>query len=1219
MNINSLLSWMKKSKDSIGSYLDRDKTRPGFQFVPQQIADWQQANRKSYSNYATKAWNHPTLAQDILQSTNAGVLEGGTGFTNTANRLPSWLGHDAQYQPKTNWGKASKLISGFAGFSVGPGRVIAPLESAVEGKFAIKALPKTAPLMSKVGNFAARKIAPAIAAEGASSLPLAGINSYVNKTSFPRNYAENVAGGLGARATFGMLPAVGRKIFGNNTLKPLNDVVEKAASRLGKGIRDINSPQKNDYEIIFEDGGLNKRFFVDKPDVRGWATQLEREGKKILSIAPHIPEKSKLKYLGDNQMAMGAAAGMEPYQDKDGKWKIRYNPTRGAVGMAVMGGLRSKRGQKIVKDLLSNENIPADSARIKLETKGKLGNFLDEFGKRSIKVIEEHGKAGKKIANLIRKSWLESDLHIGQQKEMLDRALKKLNKQELSTFADVAEGKQAPISTNQSDAVKAWRFIANDIYNRGKKVGLDIGFVEKYFPHDVIRGTKAEKEAILRKLSRNAQRRYGNLELARQTELPYNKDPRVLFNYIENANKRITDAKLFGKSDKNLYDLVKGAEKEGYDGNKLTRYIDQILNKNQDKSLNGASQAIRKVESFKLSPLSALTNLTQNISTLTKTDPKTMVKSTVDLIRNPREAIYNAMRVNEIDPKIGAMVFKDLDQGNVLGAWLKIIGFSGSEKLNRVIAVNAGMNFTKKLVKQARGGSKSAIRELERLGFKTDNLDAIDPLLGGKKLSEMTQFDMRTGNLPYKWQTPLGRIGSQFKGFAYNQSAMIGKEVRRAIDETKAGNIKPLVNLLFTWGVVAPAIGEIVGDVRSHLTNRKRDENGAERYLSNIAYATSFGLLDTIPSLLGKYGPKGVIGAVGGPFSSDVADAANIITNVGSSDKYARRKAYRSILRHIPGAGSTLANTLVPNSYITNYWGGINVGLPEKKKGVYLKLKQQDPAAAEKYRLAYQADREKRNQEKKLSSRIIKKVLGDKIAPKVSADTSVPTIDQLGGLSSDEFYSVYSKMAKQGAGYKDALNKIKIDPTIDEAKKAEKIQALRDKKYKWASLLAKVQREDPDKVFTAEVKYNSHGNTERRSKWAYRKIMDTPKKDRVKLIKLLIDKKVLTHGKKGTIAALEQLGIDIGKYGLGNYGKKPKKVQIKGSSRLKLSVAKAPRTPKLAKIQLAPNSLKVTKVKIKTTKPKSVNTSQLSNGLAKLTKGYKVKPIRVKLAKVKKY
>jgi hypothetical protein len=577
--------------------------------------------------------------------------------------------------------------------------------------------------------------------------------------------------------------------------------------------------------------------------------------------------------------------------------------------------------------------------------KSGLASTFDDLTRSSKGVIERSGASGKRIKETLDIADEEGALTAGAQVDQMHSVLSKLSKQEKATLADVIEGTAKPISEAQAQAAAAWKEVSTDIFTRAREQGLDIGFVEGYFPHHVLKG---DEKAVNSMLNRTAPRRYGNLELSRQTDMPYDKDPSVLMDYIESANKRIAEAKHFGANDEVLYNLANEVAKEGGDNVQVMKYLDQILGKEQAQAGKSASEAIRSAQTvLKLNPGTAVTNLTQNISTMLRTDVGSVGKAVKKAITNPTEAWSNARRAGEISADEARVLADYAGEGKGVTKWLRAIGMLGAERVNRVIAVNAGMEYTTKLARQAKNGDQAALRELSRLGMTLDDFDA---LKGGRRISQQTQFTTAPGELPYSWHTPLGKVMTQFKSFAYKQTGMLANEAKRIASETSQGNFKPLTNALITYGVAAPIAGEIVNDVKSLLTNKKRDSEflSAERYVENILGATSLGLLDSTGGLFGEYGTAGVISTIGGVTAGDIYKGAESIAGLSSDDEYDKRKAARFATNQIPfGVGKFLSNTLIPNAYVDNLFGGVNEGLGDKDKQTYQNLQKSDPEQAE--------------------------------------------------------------------------------------------------------------------------------------------------------------------------------------------------------------------------------------------------------------------------------
>lgn len=643
----------------------------------------------------------------------------------------------------------------------------------------------------------------------------------------------------------------------------------------------------------------------------------------------------------------------------------------GRIAPAVETGVK-KTINPVSTELLNTQNnmknIIESTGKSMQAGKGalkKISEYL--FGNSNIRgsrgVIAKEGDAGKIITDTIDSAEsLKSDL-AGKAKASLRTAIKDLNDDELTTFADVVEGTAKPISEAQSNAVNIWKGIREDIHNLATETGMKIGKLENYFPHFNIKNGRASLDEGSF-IDRGANVDYGNLTKSRLAEnAEYSKNPNVLFDYIDHAYDNIVKRSYFGHGDENLYKL---ADKTT-DSSQVKSMLDSILHKGPRGGLEEKiSSKITSAQTSKLGFVSPLTNLTQQLSTIARTDVPTAIKTYSKMIQNPEQTVLNAIKANEISPELGNKVLKNmqgLEDASFGRKWLEFIKFNLAEKGNRIFSVNAGMEYAGKLAKQAGEGSEAAVRELGRLGIKDiANMTDDDIVRAGRKISQETQFSTKAGELPQGWETNAGRVITQFKGFGYKQTGFIKNQVVRIAEEAKAGNFKPLVSALTAYGVGSPLIGEVINNVRSFVTNKKRDDEGLQRYINDVAAGSSLGLLDNAGALFGQYGEGGVISTLGGPTAGDAYKGIKALTDTSAGiSNYDPDKSVdenldpnnttkRALLKAIPGVGSTLSNTLVPNSFVDNNIGGVNEGLSEKDAETYRLLEQTDPTAAENFK-----------------------------------------------------------------------------------------------------------------------------------------------------------------------------------------------------------------------------------------------------------------------------
>jgi uncharacterized protein YozE (UPF0346 family) len=148
--------------------------------------------------------------------------------------------------------------------------------------------------------------------------------------------------------------------------------------------------------------------------------------------------------------------------------------------------------------------------------------------------------------------------------------VQKLNKDEHVNFADAAQGQAKPMNAKVAKAVKEWKSVAPDVYEKGLQQGLPIGNRANYYPRSYniqhMKGTQAD--SMIQWLMDNRQidhttatqvfkdlkaeearfpKRFGNFENARMTDAPgYHKDLHAINNYLEGAARRISESKHFG-------------------------------------------------------------------------------------------------------------------------------------------------------------------------------------------------------------------------------------------------------------------------------------------------------------------------------------------------------------------------------------------------------------------------------------------------------------------------------------------------------------------------------------------------------------------------------------------------------------------------------------------------------------------------------------------------
>ena len=152
--------------------------------------------------------------------------------------------------------------------------------------------------------------------------------------------------------------AIGGALTGNdNAFKNSRKLINKYV--FGKNIDTPemlpNSVQKffgNQYRKVANTYNKSIDSLIGKPDgekIGGGGftpTKWIQDGQGNLKLVKINPQ--------NGQVLMGGFAGLETYQDESGQWQVRFNPENAALGMMVMGGVKTKVGQ----DTLGKLKLP---------------------------------------------------------------------------------------------------------------------------------------------------------------------------------------------------------------------------------------------------------------------------------------------------------------------------------------------------------------------------------------------------------------------------------------------------------------------------------------------------------------------------------------------------------------------------------------------------------------------------------------------------------------------------------------------------------------------------------------------------------------------------------------------------------------------------------------------------------------------------------------------
>jgi hypothetical protein len=567
------------------------------------------------------------------------------------------------------------------------------------------------------------------------------------------------------------------------------------------------------------------------------------------------------------------------------------------------------------------------------------GAGFEQFWNRSSNVIAHQGQAGQELAGLLKQTRDTSELMAGSWVANMP-TVRKLAKADFDNFVDVAEGKAAPKNADVALAAQEWMMVRDQVYQMAKASGLDIGNITDYFPHrydpDIFKNRDkwaqaidhllktgqaadvAEAEQILRgarDVVRN--RRYGNLELPREIDLPgYERTKDALFGYIESAAKRIASAHVLGKEDEAAMRLITKIGAQGGDASAAKNLFDIATGAKQygeiQQQISGVLRAYNIITKL---GLGALTNAGQSLNTATVTGGMRTLLNTPKAAFSPEAKDY-ALRIGvTLDG-----VISDLREGAGYAGKLGSVGapgFNTVEKFNRTLAALAGREYAADLAQQAAKGKQWAIDELGKLGLdgatiaQRGTLTPGEQAMASRSIVERTQFKVDPQDLPGWTSSPWGKVVAQFRTFAYNQTAFIGREL---IQPAMKGNIKPLIRFL----VYGLPIGAAEVEVQNFLRNRPDEEDPVQAIRQWYQRVGGIGVLGDILSGMAppntKYLPaeRYALQAAGTMFGPSMGTYLEGVGSVATALQGKPEGIERWALKQIPVVGPTIKNTLLP-------------------------------------------------------------------------------------------------------------------------------------------------------------------------------------------------------------------------------------------------------------------------------------------------------------------
>lgn len=541
-----------------------------------------------------------------------------------------------------------------------------------------------------------------------------------------------------------------------------------------------------------------------------------------------------------------------------------------------------------------------------------------------------YGTTGAIAKDMIETAVVETTRKTGKVTFILNKANKALNNDEITVLNKALGGRGAlPTEAKYTEAYKWNRAITDALFKEAEKVGIPAsrhtGFLDNYFPQIVKDYEAVFKPGIKREsaishlmnkysvdraqaekllsagVSKSARiKTFGPIDFKRNVELPEDLvrlDREVMPMYVEGMTRRTVMAKYFGAKNEKVMALANTLPPE--QRQEFVDMMNMIIGSTgplpgPDQLVSPILERMKSRIAMSTMTFSTLNNMLQGVfGSFVRTGTVNTLKAINSYWRGADEdfikksgTILNTLS-DDFEQYIGNSEF-----------FHKNLYFT-SERANRTIAGLAGKFYLEDLVKQARNGSATAIKEMRKLKINPERvlktgLREDDLLNAAIRVVHETQFRFSPDAMPLLAQSPLGKVLYSLQSFNINQFNFMRRYVFK---ELKEGNPLPLMRLT--------GMGYFIG-----MTNRATwagltgtgDKFAEDPFnmLSNYSYSGSLGFMtDMIQGA-----PRGkALSPVVIALTNDFAQAAHAATqgNIEDMAKFmGRRVAVPALVKALP-------------------------------------------------------------------------------------------------------------------------------------------------------------------------------------------------------------------------------------------------------------------------------------------------------------------------------
>lgn len=359
-------------------------------------------------------------------------------------------------------------------------------------------------------------------------------------------------------------------------------------------------------------------------------------------------------------------------------------------------------------------------------------------------------------------------------------------------------------------------------------------------------------------------KKFGNLEQARLLDFPFY-DPdvrRAIPKYLLGSFERLETIKIFGRKAEELDKLL--GKVKGIRTQQEAKFIIKSITDAIDRSpqVEQFSLFLRTLQIPKLA-FAQIINVGQPVvNGVLKADfpsvafglsrafqgliPITIKGKKIAPIEFREGARFAKKAGVTLDALIREALEKAGAEGSFASNFLKLTGFSASEKFNRIVSANTGMRWLERTFnKLEKDPTNKILRDrIKELGLEPEQLlekgiFERDLLTAGQKFTNITQFRGRAIDLPLFVKSPEGKILFQFKTFSFSQGKLLKDTFKQDIENR---NYSRLLRNVVVLSTVFPLTGEVLQDIRSLLTGSKRPTKFLDRYIDSFMSAGGLGI-----------------------------------------------------------------------------------------------------------------------------------------------------------------------------------------------------------------------------------------------------------------------------------------------------------------------------------------------------------------------------------------